>query len=65
MTGTWRCLVTLAAVTLIVDLDATGIGRTVRKVIDGNLGDDPSDLYSRVVANEAVGRCAVTPWVLC
>ena len=38
-----------------VSVEATGIGRTVRNVIDGNLGDDPDDL-PRVPGHELVGR---------
>jgi D-arabinose 1-dehydrogenase-like Zn-dependent alcohol dehydrogenase len=37
-----------------VGVDATGIGRTVQNVIEGNLGDDPDDL-PRVPGHELVG----------
>lgn len=37
-----------------VSVDATGIGRTVQNVIEGNLGDDP-DYLPRVHGHELVG----------
>lgn len=37
-----------------VSVDATGVGRTVRNVVDGNLGDDPDDL-PRIPGHEVVG----------
>lgn len=44
---------------VLVDVEATGIGRTVRNVIEGNLGDDPDDL-PRTPGHEVVGTVAET-----
>lgn len=46
-----------------VSVEATGIGRTVSNVVDGNLGDDPDDL-PRIPGHEVVGTVdAVGPGV--
>lgn len=44
---------------VLVDVEATGIGRTVANVIEGNLGDDPDDL-PRIPGHELVGTVAET-----
>ena len=40
---------------VLVEVEATGVGRTVYNVTNGNLGDDPADL-PRVPGHEVVGR---------
>lgn len=39
---------------VLVEVEATGIGRTVHNVVQGNLGDDPADL-PRIPGHEVVG----------
>lgn len=43
---------------VLVEVEATGVGRTVYNVTNGNLGDDPNDL-PRVPGHEVVGRVSV------
>jgi propanol-preferring alcohol dehydrogenase len=42
---------------VLVEVEATGVGRTVANVVDGQLGDDPADL-PRVPGHELVGTVA-------
>lgn len=42
---------------VLVEVEATAVGRTVANVIDGNLGDDPADL-PRIPGHELVGTVA-------
>lgn len=44
---------------VLIDVDATGVGRTVANVVAGNLGDDPDDL-PRIPGHEVVGTVAET-----
>lgn len=42
---------------VLIDVEATSVGRTVANVIDGDLGDDPAAL-PRIPGHEIVGRVA-------
>lgn len=44
---------------VLIDVEATGVGRTVANVIAGNMNDDPDDL-PRIPGHEVVGRVAET-----
>lgn len=44
---------------VLVEVEATGVGRTVHNVVQGNLGDDPADL-PRIPGHEVVGTVVET-----
>ena len=44
---------------VLIDVEATGVGRTVANVIAGNMNDDPNAL-PRIPGHEVVGRVAET-----
>lgn len=44
---------------VLIDVEATGVGRTVANVIAGNMNDDP-DALPRIPGHEVVGRVAET-----
>jgi|AntDeeMinimDraft_5_1070356.scaffolds.fasta_scaffold03318_3 propanol-preferring alcohol dehydrogenase len=44
---------------VLIDVEATGVGRTVANVMAGNMNDDPDDL-PRISGHEIVGRIAAT-----
>jgi propanol-preferring alcohol dehydrogenase len=44
---------------VLVEVEATGVGRTVHNYVQGNMGDDPADL-PRIPGHEVVGTVAET-----